>query len=133
MADTHESAQAKTDSWLRYDGDYPFCSQYVRLVKIRESIGPLALINARHGGPEYDQVRQAGLDLDEGMVLSHAGRLYHGDDCIHALAMLSESKGVFNRLHVWVFKSPRRASILYPVLRAGRNLSLWLIGRKKIA
>lgn len=119
-------------SWLLYDGECPFCSQYVRLVRIRESIGPLALTNARDGGPEYDQVRQAGLDLDEGMVLSHAGRLYHGEDCIHALAMLSEPNSVFNRLHVWVFKSPRRASVLYPVLRAFRNLTLRLLGRKKI-
>ena len=115
-----------------YDGECPFCSQYVKLVRIRESVGGLALLNARDGGPQFQEVLKAGLDLDEGMVLKLNERLYHGDDCIHALAMLSEPRGVFNRLNVWVFKSPKRAKFLYPILRAGRNLALTLLGRKKI-
>lgn len=115
-----------------YDGECPFCSQYVKLVRIRESVGGLALLNARDGGPQFQEVLKAGLDLDEGMVLKLNDRLYHGDDCIHALAMLSEPRGMFNRLNVWVFKSPKRAKFLYPILRAGRNLALTLLGRKKI-
>ena len=115
-----------------YDGECPFCSQYVKLVRIRDSIGGLKLLNARDGGPQYDEVLRAGLDLDEGMVLKLNDRLYHGEDCIHALAMLSEPKGFFNRINVWVFKSPKRAAFLYPILRAGRNLALKLLGRKKL-
>ncbi|MFN3213553.1 MAG: DCC1-like thiol-disulfide oxidoreductase family protein [Henriciella sp.] len=124
--------KASSDNWLIYDGECPFCSQYVKLVRIREAVGGLKLLNAREGGPQYDEVLRAGLDLDEGMVLKLNDRLYHGDDCIHALAMLSEPKGFFNRLNVWVFKSPKRAAFLYPILRAGRNLALKLLGRKKL-
>ena len=124
--------KATSDNWLIYDGECPFCSQYVKLVRIREAVGGLKLFNARDGGPQYDEVLHAGLDLDEGMVLKLNDRLYHGDDCIHALAMLSEPKGFFNRLNVWVFKSPKRAAFLYPILRAGRNLALKLLGRKKL-
>ena len=123
---------AQPDNWLMYDGECPFCSQYVKLVRIRDSIGGLKLLNARDGGPQYDEVLRAGLDLDEGMVLKLNDRLYHGEDCIHALAMLSEPKGFFNRINVWVFKSPKRAAFLYPILRAGRNLALKLLGRKKL-
>ena len=124
--------KATSDNWLMYDGECPFCSQYVKLVRIREAVGGLKLLNAREGGPQYDEVLRAGLDLDEGMVLKLNDRLYHGDDCIHALAMLSEPKGFFNRMNVWVFKSPKRAAFLYPILRAGRNLALSLLGRKKL-
>ena len=124
--------KASSDNWLIYDGECPFCSQYVKLVRIRQAVGGLKLLNARDGGPQYDEVLRAGLDLDEGMVLKLNDRLYHGDDCIHALAMLSEPKGFFNRLNVWVFKSPKRAAFLYPILRAGRNLALKLLGRKKL-
>ena len=124
--------KASSDNWLIYDGECPFCSQYVKLVRIRQAVGGLKLLNARDGGPQYDEVLRAGLDLDEGMVLKLNDRLYHGDDCVHALAMLSEPKGFFNRLNVWVFKSPKRAAFLYPILRAGRNLALKLLGRKKL-
>ena len=66
------------------------------------------------------------------MVLKLSGRLYHGHDSVHALALLSEPNGMFNKFNAWVFKSPKRAAVLYPVLRAGRNFTLRLLGRKKI-
>lgn len=90
------------------------------------------MINARDGGQEVNEVLKAGLDLDEGMVLKLSGKLYHGKDCIHALALLSESKGFFNRLNAWVFKSKARSAVLYPILRFGRNTVLRLLGRKKL-
>jgi hypothetical protein len=65
-------------------------------------------------------------------VLKLSGRLYHGHDCIHALSLLSESKGVFNRFNAWVFRSEARSALLYPTMRAGRNLALRLLGRSKI-
>ena len=129
---SRDDAISAASNWLMYDGECPFCSQYVQLVRIREAVGPLRLINARDGGPEFDEVVNIGLDLDEGMVLKLSGRLYIGQDCIHALALLAEPKGFFNYINAWVFKSPKRAAILYPVLRAGRNLALRLLGRKKI-
>lgn len=126
-----EASPQSDSNWLMYDGECPFCSRYVELVRIRDAIGPLRLINARDGGPEVQEVVQDGLDLDEGMVLKLSGRMYHGQDCINALALLSEPRGFFNRFNAWVFRSPKRAAILYPVLRAGRNLVLRLLGRKK--
>ena len=127
-----ETGQSAKENWLIYDGDCPFCSRYVQLVRVREAVGPLRLINARDGGPELDEVVGAGLDLDEGMVLKLTGRLYHGEDCIHALALLGEPRGVFNRFNAWIFKSKKRSALLYPVLRAGRNLLLRILGRKKM-
>src|SRR5581483_6348156 len=117
---------------LVYDGDCPVCSTYVRYVRIKESAGGLLLVNARDGGPWVAQVRQARLDLDEGMVLFYGGRAYHGADCIHMLALLSTSSGSFNRLNALVFRHPGLARVLYPVLRAGRNLLLRILHRPKL-
>jgi hypothetical protein len=39
---------------------------------------------------------------------------------------------VFNRLTYWSFRSRRASRVLYPVLRAGRNLVLKLLGRTRI-
>lgn len=120
------------DTWIVYDGECPFCRNYVALIKLRKSIGPVRIINARDGGREVEQLKAAGLDLDEGMALHYGGHLYHGDACIHMLAMLTESTGIFNRLNVWMFKSSARAKFFYPIMRCGRNLTLKLLGRKKL-
>ena len=80
----------------------------------------------------FEEIRQAGLDLDDGMVVKTGGRLYHGGDCLHVLAMLSTRAGLFNRLIGAIFRSPRLSRALYPSLRAGRNAALRLLGRKPI-
>lgn len=127
-----DAGQVPESNWLIYDGDCPFCSRYVQLLRIRESVGPLKIVNARDGGAEAEEVSREGLDLNEGMVLKLSGRLYHGHDCVHALALLGAPKGLFSRFNSWVFRSPRRAALIYPVLRTGRNFTLRLMGRKKI-
>ena len=115
-----------------YDGGCPFCTAYVRLVRLREAIGPVRLVDAREGGPIVDEIVAAGLDLDDGMVLKLDGVLYHGDECLNRLALLSTSSGAFNRFNAWMFRNPLAARLAYPVLRSGRNLALRLLGRRKL-
>ncbi len=115
-----------------YDGECPFCSRYVRMLRLRETVGRVQLLNARDGGPEVEAALARGLDLDEGMVLLMDGKYFHGDDCIHRLALLSTGSGAFNRLNAAIFRSERLSRLLYPVLRAGRNSVLALLGRQKI-
>lgn len=119
------------ESWIAYDGQCPFCQAYVRLTRLRES-GAFSLIDARGAHPALEEVRRAGLDLNEGMVVKHGGRLYHGADAMHLLSLLSTRSGVFNRVMALLFGRPRLARLLYPVLRAGRNLTLRLLGRQPI-
>ena len=121
------------EAWLVYDGECPFCSAYVRYLRVRESLGKVHLVNARDGHPVVDEIRARGLDLDEGMVLKLGDRYYHGADCINVLALLSTGSGPFNRLNAAIFRSPTASRYLYPVLRAGRNTVLQLLGRKKLA
>lgn len=115
-----------------YDGECPFCSRYVGLLRLRAAVGALRLVDARQGGPEVDGLRRAGYDLNQGMAALFGGRVYHGADCLHLLALLSTESGWFNRLNGALFKSARLARLLYPVLRAGRNLTLRLLGRRRI-
>jgi predicted DCC family thiol-disulfide oxidoreductase YuxK len=119
-------------AWVVYDGQCPFCSRYVQLLRLRASVGQVRLIDARGGGPIVEELRRSGVDLDEGMVLKLDGRIYHGHDCIHVLALLSTPSGLFNRINAAAFRSPRTARLLYPVLRAGRNGVLRLLGRSKL-
>lgn len=123
----------KAEAWLIYDGECPFCSAYVKLLRLREAVGVIHLIDARRGGPLVAEVFATGFDLDDGMALKIGSQIYHGDDCIHALALMSSDAGWFNRFNAMVFASPGRARLLYPLLRVGRNLALRMLGRGKLA
>lgn len=119
------------EAWLVYDGECPFCSAYVKYVRVREHVR-LHLVNARNGGPLVDEIVSRGLDLDEGMVLKMGDRYYHGADCINVLATLSTRSSTFNRINARMFSSPALARALYPVLRTGRNGALSLLGRRRL-
>ena len=115
-----------------YDGECPFCSRYVKLVRFREAVGRVRLIDARQDSALLAEIAAANLNLDEGMVLKLNGRYYHGAECIHTLALISTPSTMFNRLNIAIFRAPTLARLLYPLLRAGRNTVLRLLGRSKI-
>ena len=115
-----------------YDKQCPACDHYCNLVRIRESVGRLVLVDARLGGPVVDEITAAGLDIDQGMVVKVGKELYYGADAMHALALMGTSRGFFNRIVFWAFRSRRISRVLYPMLRAGRNLLLKALGRTKI-
>lgn len=120
------------DIYLVYDEQCPACSYYCNTVRIRESVGNLVLIDAREPSAHMDEVTAAGLDIDRGMVLVVGERMYYGADAIHALAIMGTRSGLFNRVTSWCFRSKTVSRITYPVLRAGRNLLLKVLGRTKV-
>lgn len=121
------------DIYVIYDGECPFCSAYVRMVRLREVAGTVHLLDARQPHPVVDALKSRGFDFDEGMALKIGDAVYHGDECVHQLAMMSGPSGALNALHFWIFKNPTRTKFLYPFLRSGRNLALRLLGKRKIA
>ena len=133
--DTYVSAMDKPDSaddvTLIFDGQCPVCTAY------SDAIDPMAgtnikRIDARSDDPLVRQAAAAGYDLDEGMVVLHDGRYYHGAEALSFMARKAPASGIGNRLHRMMFGSPAVSRAVYPLLRAGRNTLLKLLGRKKI-
>ncbi len=114
-----------------YDGDCPFCSSYVGLLRLRETFGEVELTNARECQELVEELTRHNMNLDEGMVLVLNGEYFHGSECIHRLALLATASNTFNRINKLIFERKRLAAVLYPILRAGRNLSLKILGVKK--
>lgn len=108
------------------------CESYCQLVRIRESVGELKIVDARERSEALDEITRRGLDIDQGMVLKMGDRLYYGSDAIHALALIGTRSGVFNRINYWLFRSRTVSRVLYPVLRFFRNLLLKILGKTKI-
>ncbi|MBU2023146.1 MAG: DUF393 domain-containing protein [Gammaproteobacteria bacterium] len=118
--------------FLIYAKECPACHFYCQIVRIRQSVGELVLIDARENPEVLKEITDQGLDIDQGMVLKMDGQLYYGADAIHLLAFLSGRSGVFNRLNYWLFSSKKMAGILYPILRSCRNVLLKILGKTKI-
>jgi predicted DCC family thiol-disulfide oxidoreductase YuxK len=122
----------KPELLLVYDKECPACNTYCRLIRTRETVGSLKIIDARKNSRIMDEITRSGLDIDQGMVLIIGEKLYYGSDAMHSLALISSRSGIFNRINYWVFKSKSVSSLLYPVLRVFRNLLLKILGKMKI-
>src|SRR5258708_22757315 len=70
---------------LVYDKECPLCDAYCRMVRVRESVGTLRLVNARDASTIMNEITSQGLDIDQGMVLKVEDALYYGADAIHVL------------------------------------------------
>lgn len=114
---------------IYYDGDCPFCSRYVRLLRLRDAAGPVVLTNLREDDAARQRFTDAGLAPDDGMLVETEGGLFHGADALNVISMLSSPSGFFNRLNAQLFRSQTAARFVYPLLRAGRNATLLMLGR----
>jgi predicted DCC family thiol-disulfide oxidoreductase YuxK len=127
MTDANDTVDEVT---LIYDGECPVCTAY----SCNVDSGPARLnrVDARSDIAEVRQAVEAGVDLDEGMVVLHQGMLYHGADAMHRMALLAPKSGLRNRLNRLLFGNLAVARAVYPGLRAGRNALLRMLGRQKI-
>lgn len=126
---THGELEHTTDNHLIYDGDCPFCSRYVRLTRLKNTVGPLKLIDARSDAAEVRAARTDGYILDEGMLLRLNGSDFFGADCLSTLALLSSRSTAFNRVTYFLLRHPSIARLVYPILRFGRSSALRIMGR----
>lgn len=117
---------------IYYDGECPFCSRYVGMIKLREAVGQVDLVDLRGDAALCDELTAAGFDLDQGMVVDLDGKRVGGADATHVLASMSTNSGFFNKLNRAVFSVPLLSSTIYPVLRSGRWFTLFLMGRATI-
>jgi len=115
-----------------YDGHCPFCASYVSLLALKEAVGPVELVDARASAPWRARLEGQGVDLNQGFVVVHRGRLHVGAEALAFIAQASAPTTVWSRLNRRLFARPAVARAAYPVLRLGRAISLRLLGRGAI-
>jgi predicted DCC family thiol-disulfide oxidoreductase YuxK len=111
-----------------YDGECPFCRSYVEYARLKERFGDVSLVDARTAPEKAAEFLAKGLDIDEGFIVEADGHLYHGAEAMRLIhAELAPKSTGLSRL-----ADDGMLQRLYPVLVAGRNLTLKALGRKKI-
>lgn len=112
-----------------YDGECPFCRNFARLIRLREAVGPVELLDARSGDDRVVAYQRRGYNLNLGMLFVWRGEIYYAGDAVHMIGRLSNPVSWFNRLNAALFANRAVARLLYPVLNLSRLLGLVLRGK----
>jgi len=112
-----------------YDGECIFCRNVARLIRLRDSVGPVELVDARSADPRVLAYQRQGYDLNQGMLFVWQDHVYHGAAAMQMLAALTTPVSWCNRLAAALLSRRAAARLLYPVLNGGRMLLLMLRGK----
>ena len=132
MSTSLDDLLQRPDLVVIYDGQCPFCDAYVTMLRLRESVGEVSLIDARTDAALVAELARQGYPLNEGMAALLGGRIYFGADAVILLSQLTTGSGAFNRATAAVLSRPALARLCYPVMKAGRKLTLKIIGRRPL-
>ncbi len=126
---TQAPSAAERRPLIVYDGECIYCQNYVRLLRLREAVGPVELLDARSDDPRVKQLWQKGYDLNEGMAFLYRGTVFHGAEAVHVLATMSTSQTWFNKMNRLILSRRWLAKTIYPAMKLGRRLTLFARGR----
>lgn len=115
-----------------YDGQCPFCDAYIKMLRLRESVGAVTMIDARTEPDLVRECKERAYPLNDGMLVLLAGRAYFGADAVALLSQLTTASGLLNRAIAGVLKNKALASVCYPVMRGGRAMTLSMMGRPRL-
>lgn len=126
--------ETKETIWFVYDGECPICQMGASLYQVKQSVGVLHTVDARteREHPVMMEVNQAGLNLDQGMVVKYQGQLYQGKGALLIMAQLGADDGFYNKVNNILFRSPTLSAFAYPIIRSARNMLLTVLGRDKL-
>ena len=127
-------APASDANFLLYDGDCPVCSAYVAMSRLRQLYPDLRIVSARDEPALVSALRQAGYEINEGMVLSLDRKVHFGPEATHMIAILGRaSPSRWRRVLLASMGTAPWARKLYPWLNRARLVLLTLLGRRPIA
>jgi predicted DCC family thiol-disulfide oxidoreductase YuxK len=111
-----------------YDGDCPFCRNYVALMSLRTAVGDVKLIDARSDAEIVQFLSERGFNINEGMAVIHGAKIHFGEDAVTFISSVTAVRPFMGKLIALVLRSKRRADVLYPMMKAGRRVTLKVLG-----
>jgi predicted DCC family thiol-disulfide oxidoreductase YuxK len=111
-----------------YDGDCPFCRSYISLMKLREAVGKVDLVDARAGGGAVNMLNAKGFDLNEGMAVIFGDKIYYGADAIVFISIMTHPLRPSSKMLAMLLRNKTRATIIYPIMKLGRQMTLRMLG-----
>ena len=108
-----------------YDGECPFCNHFAELLEIKSKITNIKILDGRKNLTLIKTLLDKGYDLDRGAILLKDEEIYHGAEAINTICkkIINPSSSLLLLLSR-VFKSNKRAKVLFPLLIRARRFVL---------
>jgi predicted DCC family thiol-disulfide oxidoreductase YuxK len=134
LGDQTATADPGTDNKMVivYDGECPFCRNYVRLMALKRTVGNVDLVNARTPAPAVRKLVEFNYDMNEGMAAIYGDKIYYGSDAVVLISSMTSERGWAARLLAVLLRHPGRARFLYPFMKVGRRIALRILGKPLI-
>lgn len=126
-----ENFMTKIEDFLLYDSNkkFPLDQKDVRFKRFEEAGFYINWLDAKRNPHLTLELKNKGLDVNKGIVLSYYGEKYFGDQALQMIALMSTPSNLFNRISKKIFQNKRLAHYLYPVLKESRGLILRYLGK----
>lgn len=119
-------------SFVLYDGECPVCSAYVAMSQLRRLQPDIEVLDARVSPGLVARLRAEGFDVNESLLVRVRGRTFAGAEAMRLIFELGSENPLMRRAALYAIGGAPWAGVLYPWLRAIRNLLLRMLGRKQI-
>ena len=116
---------------IYYDGDCPFCTKFVVLSKLKKEY-EVSINNLRDFPDKVKEFNKKSIDVNEGMIVILENEIYFGHQAVHLITILSDKKYFLSKIYKIFFSNLTFTKFLYPIMRLFRNITLKILGRKKI-
>ncbi len=127
---TAAEAASVPSSYLLYDGECPACRSYVAFSRLRSLFPDLQLLDAREQPRLVAELRAAGYEINEGMVLKLGEAIHFGPEATRKIAELGQTApSAVTRVGLAAIGSAPWSRALYPWLNRARMLLLRSLGR----
>ena len=108
-----------------YDGECPFCNHFAELLEIKSKLTNIKIIDGRKNLTLIKSLFDKGYDLDKGAILLKNENIFHGADAINTICkQINNPSSSLLLLLTKVFKSNKRANLIFPFLVRARRFAL---------
>ena len=108
-----------------YDGECPFCNHFAELLEIKSKITNFKFLDGRKNLTLIESLLEKGYDLDKGAILLKDEDILHGADAINNICkQIDNPSSSLLLLLSRLFKSNKRAKVLFPLLIRARRFAL---------
>ncbi len=123
--------QTQGELKIVYDGECPFCSDFIKVANLRGRFESLSLHNARVRDELVTQLIADGYKLNSGMVVIMDGEILYGDEAARFI-VINGSGGFRYHLYKLILQNRHLARMSYPVLVFLRKLYFRIVKKPEL-
>ena len=108
-----------------YDGECPFCNHFAALIELKSKINNIQILDGRKNLDLISNLLDKGFDIDKGAILLKDDEILHGVDAINTICkQVKNPSDSLLKLLSNIFKSKKRAKLIFPLLIRARRFAL---------